>query len=177
MDVIALTEGLGKVLASVLQVRQGKVVDHVKLTMENEMEQSLNEVLPEFLHQFYVPGVFVPDEVLVSAELRPAEDLAPWLSRLKEAPVRVQGAEGGWRTELISMSEKNVLEALKEDIQQTSVLEDLKKLLNLRRVPRTIAFFDISTLQGTFTVGSAILFRDGVPEKSRYRKFKIKEVQ
>ena len=75
------------------------------------------------------------------------------------------------------MAEQNVMEALRDDVQQTSVLEDLKRLLSLKSLPRTIACFDISTLQGSFTVGSAVLFRDGAPEKSRYRKFKIRELQ
>jgi excinuclease ABC subunit C len=66
---------------------------------------------------------------------------------------------------------------LKEDGQRTNVLKEIQDLLGLKALPRSIACFDISTLQGSFTVGSAVFFRDGVPEKSRYRKFKIKEVE
>jgi excinuclease ABC subunit C len=55
------------------------------------------------------------------------------------------------------------------------VLKELQELLGLSQIPRLIACFDISTLQGTHTVGSAVLFRDGVPDKDRYRKFKIRE--
>ena len=177
LDVVALAAGTSKALVSVLQVRQGKVIDHVRLTLENEMELPLNEVLPLFLEQFYGPGVFIPDEVLVSGELLPDPALAQWLSRLKGASAEVKAAEGGWRKELLALAEKNVLEALREDVQRTSVLEDLKGLLGLKALPRTIACFDISTLQGAFTVGSAVLFKDGAPEKSRYRKFKIKELK
>jgi excinuclease ABC subunit C len=85
-------------------------------------------------------------------------------------------AEKEWRLDLIHAAEKNVLGALKEDIKRTDLLKDLKFLLKLKEIPRDIACFDISTLQGSFTVGSAVYFRDGVPEKSRYRKFKIKAV-
>ncbi len=109
--------------------------------------------------------------------MKPAADWGTWLSRRKKGAVRVTEAKSGWRGGLLEMAEKNVLEALKEDIQQTTVLEDLRKLLGLKSVPRAIACFDISTLQGTFTVGSAVLFRDGVPDKSRYRKFRIREVK
>ena len=177
LDVMALAAGTSKALASVLQVRQGKVIDHVRLTLENEMELPLNEVLPLFLEQFYGPGVFIPDEVLVSGELLPDPGLEKWLAGLKGAPVKVAIADAGWRKELLTLAEKNALEALREDVQRTSVLEDLKRLLGLKALPRTIACFDISTLQGAFTVGSAVLFKDGAPEKSRYRKFKIRELK
>ncbi len=63
MDVAALSAGLGKVLVSVLQVRQGKVVGQVRLTLENEMDEALHEVLPSFLRQVYGRGVFSPEEI------------------------------------------------------------------------------------------------------------------
>jgi excinuclease ABC subunit C len=175
-DVLALAYGLGKVLVSVLQVRQGKVIDHIKLTLENELEQPLEEVLPLFLQQYYAPGVFVPEEVLVYNEWTPDPSIEKWLSAQKGAVVRLVKAEKGWRLDLLKMAEQNVLAALKEDVQQTNLLKELQDLLRLKALPRNIACFDISTLQGSFTVGSAVFFRDGVPEKSRYRKFKIKEV-
>lgn len=177
LDVIALAAGLGKVLASVLQVRQGKVVDHVKLVFENELDQSLPEVFPFFLRQFYAPGVFVPDEILTAREFPLAPEVEVWASTLGDKKVVVKPALSGWRSDLMEIAERNVLASLKEDIQQTEVLQELKTLLRLKNIPRNIACFDISTLQGTFTVGSAVFFRDGVPEKSRYRKFKIKEIQ
>jgi excinuclease ABC subunit C len=137
----------------------------------------LNEVFSEFVRQFYQPGVFVPEEVLVSAEFNPEEAAGAWLSVQKGSAVAVEKAKEGWRSRLMEMAETNVLSALKEDLLQTEVLIDLQKLLHLQNVPRNIACFDISTLQGAFTVGSAVFFRDGVPEKSRYRKFKIRELQ
>ncbi|HET9869790.1 MAG TPA: excinuclease ABC subunit UvrC, partial [bacterium] len=177
LDVVALTAGLGKALASVLQVRQGKVVDHVKLVLENELDQPLPEVLPLFLRQYYAPGVFVPDEVLVARDFPLDEETARWAAAFPDKPVAVKNAQGGWRADLMEIAERNVLSALKEDLQQTEVLKELQGLLRLKAVPRNIACFDISTLQGSFTVGSAVFFRDGVPEKGRYRKFRIKELE
>lgn len=179
IDVIALAFGLGKVLVSVVQVRQGKVVDHVKLVLENELEQPFAEVLPLFLQQYFAPGIFVPDEVLIAQECLGEDQftIEKFLSEQKGLPVRIRLAEEGWRLDLMQMAEKNVLTALKEDVQQTNLLTELKSLLNLGSLPRNIACFDISTLQGSFTVGSAVFFRDGAPEKSRYRKFKIKTIE
>jgi excinuclease ABC subunit C len=179
IDVMALAFGLGKVLVSVVQVRQGKVVDHVKPVLENELEQPLEEVLPVFLQQYYVPGVFIPDEILIAQEWLGDGKFAieKVFSNYKGSDVIIRKADEAWRLELMEMAEKNVLSALKDDVQQTNLLVELKDLLKLKDLPRNIACFDISTLQGSFTVGSAVFFRDGAPEKNRYRKFKIKEVQ
>lgn len=177
IDVLALASALGKVLVSVLQIRQGKVVEHLKLSMENEMEQSLEEALPLFIGQYYSPGVFIPDEVIVPGNLPVDPGMEKFLSKLRGAPVEIKNSTGGWRDDLRKMAEANVLEALKEDVQHSALLKELQGLLRLKTIPRSMACFDISTLQGTFTVGSAVFFRDGVPEKSRYRKFKIRELQ
>jgi excinuclease ABC subunit C len=178
IDVAAFAFGLGKVLVSVVQVRQGKVIDHIRLILENELDLSLEEVLPTFLQQYYAPGVFVPDEILIAKDwlAEDGEMIEKVLSANKGLDVFIRRADEGWRLELMNMAEKNVLSALKDDVQQTNLLTELKDLLSLKNLPRNIACFDISTLQGTFTVGSAVFFRDGAPEKNRYRKFKIKEV-
>ncbi len=177
VDVFALALGLGKVLVSVLQVRQGKVTDHVKLTLENELEEPLEEVFPLFLRQYYIPGVFLPEEVLIPPDWAIEPIHEKWLTDQKGSAVQIKRAEKDWRRELMEMAEQNVLVALKEDGQRTNLLKEIQGLLTLKVLPRNIACFDISTLQGSFTVGSAIFFRDGVPEKSRYRKFKIKELE
>ncbi len=176
LDVFAFAQGLAKVLVSVLQVRQGKVIDHIKLTLENEMEMGLEEVAAAFFPQYYVKGVFIPEEMLISSELTLESDVENILTLQKGNRVQVKNAKEEWRLNLMNMAEKNVLTALKEDLAQTALLKEIQTLLNLKNIPRNIACFDISTLQGAFTVGSAIFFRDGVPEKSRYRKFKIKEI-
>ncbi len=177
IDVFAFAQGLAKVLVSVLQVRQGKVIDHIKLTLDNEMETGLEEVAASFFPQYYVRGVFIPDEILISSELTLEPGLEALFSQQGGTKVQIRNAREEWRLNLMNMAEKNVLTALKEDIAQTALLKEIQTLLHLKTIPRNIACFDISTLQGAFTVGSAVFFRDGVPEKSRYRKFKIKEIE
>lgn len=176
VDVFAFAQGLGKILVSALQVRQGKVIDHAKLILDNELEQDLGEVFPLFTMQYYVPGVFVPEEVLVSKDFTVDPALESWLSQQRGQPVSLKKAQSEWQMNLMNMAETNALTALREDINSTNLLKELKELLGLKTIPRGIACFDISTLQGAFTVGSAVFFKDGVPDKGRYRKFKIREV-
>ena len=82
IDVVALAQGLGKVLASVLQVRQGKVVDHARFTLDNEMEQEISDVLPLFLNQLYSGGLFIPEEVIVPFDFPLSESIVRKLSEL-----------------------------------------------------------------------------------------------
>jgi len=175
LDVIALAQGLGKVLASVLRVRQGKVVDHARFTLDNELEQELSDVLPLFLHQLYSSGLFIPEEILVPLNISLSPQVAQKLRDWRGGEVNLSVPFEDWRKQLMTMAENNVMSALREDLRQMEVLKELQGLLGLPQIPRLIACFDISTLQGTHTVGSAVLFRDGVPDKDRYRKFKIRE--
>jgi excinuclease ABC subunit C len=175
MDAVALAQGLGKVLASVLRVRQGKVVDHARFTLDNEMEQDLMDVLPLFLNQLYSGGLFIPEEILVAQEFPLAPEAAKRLGDWRGGDVQLTVPKEEWRKQLMAMAESNVLSALREDLRQMEVLKELQELLGLSQIPRLIACFDISTLQGAHTVGSAVLFRDGAPDKDRYRKFKIRE--
>lgn len=175
LDVVALALGLGKVLASVLRVRQGKVVDHARLTLDNEMEQELPDVLPLFLQQLYSGGLFIPEEILIPQNFPLSLEVTKKLGEWRGGKVMLTLPQEEWHQKLMEMAESNVLSVLREDLRQLEVLKEIQGLLGLSQLPRLIACFDISTLQGAHTVGSAVLFRDGVPDKDRYRKFKIRK--
>jgi excinuclease ABC subunit C len=177
VDAVALAVGFTRVWASILQVRDGKLVESLTLTLDNEMEAPLPEVLPAFLEQFYGQGVYLPAEVIVSNEMDLVKEVGGWVEGRAETNVSLHGPKEPWQEELIGLAEKNVLQSLREEVQQGETLEELKRLLGLKHPPRVMACFDISNLQGTFTVGSAVVFREGVPDKSLYRKFRIKGVE
>lgn len=176
-DAIALAAGLTRVWVTVLQVRDGKLVESLALQLDNELEAPLPEVLPAFLEQFYGQGVFLPPEVVVSGEMELTEGVLEWAGNRKEGRVEIHPPREPWQAELASLAERNVLQSLKEEVAQGEALEDLRRALGLRRPPRGVACFDISTLQGKHTVGSAVMFRDGAPDKSLYRKFRIRGVE
>jgi len=105
------------------------------VTLENELDQPLEEVLPIFLQQYYVPGVFIPSEILITADWEPDTRVGEILSKFKGSPVQLVPARDGWGLDLMNMAEKNVLAALKEDIKQTDLLKELQTLLSLKTVP------------------------------------------
>jgi excinuclease ABC subunit C len=175
LDVIAFIAGLNKVLVSLFQVRQGKLIDHIQLNIENELDILLPEVVPRFLNQFYIPGTFKPQKIIIASNVMHPSLNRELSSELTNIPIEVPKC--AWESDILLLAEKNAMIALSEHTKQLEVLIELKNLLHLKKIPRMIACFDISTLQGTFTVGSAIVFLDGIACKNKYRKFKIKTLK
>ncbi len=176
VDAVALAAGMGKAVAVVLQMRQGRVVGSVRRTLENEMEEPLPEVLAHFLEQHYVPGVHLPGEMVLPRGMAPPARWVEWVRERLGGRFVVRKAHRGWRRRLMDLAAQNAMDAVREEASRKAVLEGLGKALGMKRLPRTIACFDVSTLQGSQTVGSAVLFKDGLPEKGRYRKFRMRTV-
>jgi excinuclease ABC subunit C len=108
--------------------------------------------------------------------------IAEWLSEKRGEPVAVRTAASGVLRDLLDIAERNAKQALREElfreeqekIAREYALRSLQSHLNLPSVPYRIECYDISTTMGVETVGSMVVFVDGKPEKSEYRKFRVK---
>ena len=163
----------------VLFVRAGKMVGHRSLR-QNDQEFSDEEIITNFVQQYYATGTLVPAEVLVPFPLLQKEVIVEWLSSLLGKRVRVIEPKRGVRTKLVALANKNAKAAsLSRDTREQDAVDLLKKLqqrLSLRRLPRRIECYDIAHTQGVAPVGSRVVFIDGVPDSSLYRRFTIKSV-
>ena len=127
--------GLAKVLVSVLQVRQGKVIDHVKLTLENELELPVGGSRgPFFSASIMSPGCFHPGRGADFTRLGLDPDVETWLSAQKEVNGSIKNAKEAWRLNLMNMAEKNVLAALKEDLDKRTLLKEIQTLIGVEDV-------------------------------------------
>ena len=183
-DVVGLARDKGHAIVTLLNVREGKVVARNHFTFWGEGEASDGEVLDGFLGQYYKEATNLPDEVLVPEQ----SDNAPLVARLladrrgKRTPVAVPAR--GTRRKLVDLANQNAKQHLRDlrrewmaDQQRTDqALSELRTALDLPSAPHRIECFDISTLSGTSTVGSMVVFRDGKPAKAHYRRFRIKHV-
>ena len=171
----------GQVEFLVMHVRSGKVTA-TRSFSERGMELPDAALLSDFLSAYYTEGSFVPDEILVPHALLTDDDaqLREWLREQKGRKVELSVPERGVRRTLASLAAKNAENNFasrrnrNEDLELA--LERLKTRLRLTRTPRRIECFDISHLQGSDPVGSMVVFIDGQPDKSKYRKFKIRGV-
>ena len=176
-DVFGMFREADAVEVVVLFIRAGKLVGR-RAFRQRDQEFGDAEVVANFVQQYYATGTFVPSEVLVPEAIEEAALLSEWLSELRGKRVRVLHPQRGQKTRLLSLAQKNaaaaaVTRSSRED-DAIAALGKLAARLKLRRVPRLIECFDIAHMQGSETVASRVVFRDGAPENSSYRHFKIK---
>ncbi|MDD4311139.1 MAG: helix-hairpin-helix domain-containing protein, partial [Eubacteriales bacterium] len=140
------------------------------------------DILAAFLSQYYAEsGSFVP-EVILYQDATDMETISGWLSGLAKRKVEVHRPQRGEKRKLTEMAYRNCLDVLEKDasLQKRAwergegALTQLSAILGLETVPTRIECFDNSHIQGRDTVSSMVVFTDGQPDKSAYRRFRIR---
>lgn len=202
-DVFACDFNDKSMVLNVALIREGKVISFETLvvglpvktlnSVEDSKEQLaiLEETFTDAIKQYYTRAQDknIPDIILSQFELNETSMVEEWLSGRKEKKVKILNPKKGNKLELVKMVEQNAklslqrMQALDEGAIENELeekrqvtLKGLKKSLDLKNIPSHMECFDISHLGGTGTVASMVTFIDGVPDKSKYRKFKIKEL-
>lgn len=173
------------VAATILNIRRGKLVGKKQLNLSCELEEELNQIYNAIIKFYYNEYVEVPQEIIVETEPSESESLIEWLNSkaIKKCRLIIPQRQSEAMS-LLKMCKQNALLQLKEiQLQKMKregnvpyALSALQRDLRLKSLPRKIECFDISNLQGTDTVASMVVFEDGKPKKSQYRKFIIKTV-
>ena len=182
IDAYALASEMGLGCVQMLLVRGGMLVGDQHFIVRIGEGQSAAEILSAFIKQRYSAGVPVPKIVLLPVGLDDAAVIAEWLSEKRGEPVTVRTAKSGVLRDLLDLAERNARQALREELQREEqerlsrefALRSLQTHLNLSTLPRRIECYDISTTMGVETVGAMVVFVDGKPAKSEYRRFRIK---
>ena len=177
-DVLALAEEPGSALVLVLMVRSGMVTGSREYYFPEP--PPADDLLQAFAKQFYAEGRPLPDEILLPRDLADRRVLTEVLSDQKGAPVRFLTAGRGERGRLLALAGDNAraaLERRRQAMPAGDALADLQTRLDLPHPPRRLECVDISTLQGSQPVGALVAFTDGAPDKSGYRRFRIREVR
>jgi len=174
----ACVEG-DRAAVQVFSVRDGKVVSREGYLLDRLTEPET--VLATAVQQYYADGRYVPREVLVPEEIPDRELLAAWLSARRGSQVRIRVPQRGEKFRLLDLVVRNArlafdLEWKHPRRQSQEILRALRDLLDLEIEPHRIECFDISNIQGSDIVASMVVFEDGLPKKSDYRKFRIRGV-
>jgi excinuclease ABC subunit C len=179
-DVIAAVEGGGRIVLKIFQVRGGKMNGERDFSFDKMDRLDLRETLAAFIRQFYSAGMEVPPIVLVNEAPDGEETLADYLSIKRGGKVEIAVPERGRKNKLIEMAENNARiklgHALETAEAKTAALADIQKALGLALPPAVIEAFDVSNTSGTAVVAALVGFRDGAPDKSLWRKYKIATV-
>lgn len=185
-DIISAAIEAKDVAATILNIRNGRLVGKRQLNLTSEKEDELENIYNAVIKFYYNEYVDIPKEVILETEPSDHESILEWLIQKSEHTVKfVIPKRQSEAKSLLNMCKQNAILQLKEiQLQRMKkegnipyVLSALQRDLRLKKLPRKIECFDISNLQGTDTVASMVVFVDGKPKKSLYRKFIIKDVE
>jgi excinuclease ABC subunit C len=181
-DVFGLARKGADVEMHALHVREGRVVGAEGYGLSSVALDD-GDLMSTFLAQYYAvsTGRQIPRDVLVPTPPEDASALEVWLRDRAERAVGIRVPRRGNLRELLAMATANAelglarrLEA-RESVE--AALQELQERLQLRARPRRIEGYDVSTLHGTLTVASRVVFEDGQPAKGHYRRYRIREAQ
>lgn len=184
MDVLGFAGDAGQTCVQIYTIRQGRLMGRETFSLENSADETAAALTSAVLDQYYVDGVFVPKEIVVSA-VEDKEDYERRLTLQKGQNVALVIPQRGLKKKLLTMAEDNARVLLEQrrlqwqhDTDKTSgAVEALARVLDLPRLPERMECFDISHTQGIETVASMVVFEHGRPAKQEYRRFKLKTVQ
>ncbi|AGB42018.1 excinuclease ABC, C subunit [Halobacteroides halobius DSM 5150] len=182
-DIVALAQEEELICLQLLIVRNGRLIGKEDFIFTEVQDKQ--ETLTSFLQQYYDTVYYIPEEILIDTKLEDQSLIAKWLSNEQESKVGIKLPKQGAKKELVEMAYRNARHNLKEHKLQTTLhsshigrgVKELKEELNLATAPYRIEGFDISTIQGQATVASLVVFENGVPKKSDYRRFKMKTLE
>ncbi len=177
-DVIASFCDDGKTCFQIFRFEGGRLFDRESFIFDSGDSESETE---EFILRYYTIRNDVPKNIALDKSFDGIDDVAKWLSQKRGSKVNVTVPQRGEQAQLVSMCRSNAAEALAQrkgaTVREYGVLEELKELLGLEKLPEYIESYDISNLAGTENVAGMIVYKNGKPLKSAYRKFKIKGFQ
>ncbi|MBL7074578.1 excinuclease ABC subunit C [candidate division KSB1 bacterium] len=180
-DLIAICHNGRDACGLVFKIRNGRLVGRAHFYLGQVVAKSEGEILESFIKQYYHRVDFIPKEILLGEWVEDSEPIQRWLMGKRKGRVILTVPRRGPKAALMRMAQRNaelLLEELKLQRLKTAfvppILEELKKDLRLHKLPRHIEAFDISNIGGKDAVASMVSYRDGLAQKSEYRRFKIR---
>jgi len=183
-DIIALARTMEEAVVQVFFVRDGKLVGRDHFHLNGTSGEKEEDILQDFIKQFYAGTPFIPREIMVEYNITDAMVIEQWLGGKRGGRVHILVPKKGTKERLVELAHKNAALVLTQDIEKIKMEEkrtsgamaDICSWLGITGVSR-IESYDISNINGFYSVGSMVVFENGKPKKSDYRKFRIKTVK
>lgn len=183
-DIVAMARDEKDAVVQVFFIREGKLIgrDHFHISAGTAEDEG--EILDSFVKQFYAGTPFIPRELWLQYPLGDEEVISQWLSARRGQKVKIVIPKKGEKERLVELAARNAALVLsqdkerikREELRTIGALNQIGSLIGLEGIRRLEAF-DISNTSGVESVGSMVVFEDGRPRRSDYRKFKIRTVQ
>jgi len=180
-DIVGVVRQGADACVQLFFVRKGRLMGRESFFFDRVSGRSSGEILSAFVRQFYARDVTAAPEILLSEEPPEASLTAEWLGRRRGGRVELHAPQRGKKRELVAMAEENAALALQTHLLARGnrlqvVLDELERALNLPGPPHRVEGFDISTIQGSETVASMVVWQDGEMKKDDYKRYRIRTV-
>lgn len=182
-DIVALAQSQSEAVVQVFFIREGKLIGRDHFHMTNVEGENPGELMQTFLKQFYAGTPFIPREVVIEYELTDSALISEWLSKRRGSKVSILVPKKGQKERLVQLAHKNADLVLSQDMEKIrreeertrGAMQQIADWLGLGELSR-VESYDISNISGFQSVGSMVVFEDGKPKRSDYRKFRIQTV-
>lgn len=186
IDAVGFAKDSTGICLQIFFVRGGKLIGRDNFFMQDDGD-SERDILTAFVKQYYNDASFIPGEILLS-QLPEADEsaiLTKWLTEKAEHKVELLQPQRGTKRELLHLATENAFKLLEERLRkgklslktEEEAAEELQQALQLSEPLERMDCFDISHTQGTETVASMVVFRNGKPSKKDYRRYKIESTE
>ncbi len=168
-------------LVLVMQVRDGKLIGDQEFLLKNELGETQNSLLANFLKLYYFHPQNIPREILIPTPVDDATLLGQFLQKQKKGRVKLTVPERGYKARILELAEKNAAERMRRHkiraerrAEPGEAERILQELFDLPAPPSRIEGYDISSIRGKHGTGSMVVFVNGKPEPKEYRLFSIR---
>lgn len=184
-DVIAMANFDEEACVQVFFIRNGKISGRENFMLEGVKDSERSVILGSFIKQFYMKQEYIPKEIIVEEDFMDMEIVEEMLSNKRGNNVYVRVPQKGEKRALVMMVRKNADEYLtkfddlnkKKYERSIGALGELRKLLEIEKPLHRIESYDISNIQGVDSIGTMVVYTNGVKDRKEYRRFKIKTVE
>lgn len=177
IDVIGLARNELRVCIEVFFIRNSKMVGREHYFLEDLEDETDKEILSNFMKQYYMNNLTIPHKIMLKETIDDKELLEKSLSEVIGRNVEIKSPQKGEKLRLVEMAEGNAKITLENNEREKySVVNELKKVLSMDKLPRKIESYDISNLSGQYVVAAMCVLQDGIVKKNLSRTFKIKTV-
>lgn len=182
LDALGIVRDGDDACGVILKIREGKLVGREAHSLTNVRQAADGEILSAFVARHYLRQLDPPAEVLLPFDCDDRLAMEEVLEQRTRRPVRIRVPARGRKRAIIDRAVQNAQHLLEErrltsyatQGRAPAALHELREQLGLQAVPRSVLCFDISTIQGTDTVGAAVWFENGQPLKGEYRRFRVR---
>lgn len=183
-DVIGTAVSGREAVIQMFFIRGGRMIGRDKFHMDRADSEDRQDVIQSFVKQYYSTAAYIPREIMIESDIPDKDLISEWLSERKGSTVNILVPKRGRKEKLVELAGENASIVLNQDMEKikkeekrtTGAMEEICQWLGMEDLHR-VESYDISNTSGFQSVGSMVVFEDGKPRKSDYRKFRITTVK